>query len=322
MPNWCSNVLEINGDNEDIQKFYNENRIEEDDDENDIQKTELSFRNSVPFSKGSWDYNEAVQIWGTKWDASDVEVNIEEDNLTYNFQTAWAPPREWLEKVATKYPQLHFTLDYEEPGMDYLGKLVFEDGECIEDMQDEYTSYHMNMNGLYDVCNKIIQKLFTYDLAKDLMDIYDEKIDIKDVYDFESFMDMNDSGLNPYFIKEIQSNPLKLTGFDEIHEIFNELEETEHRWMVSSHIKSLFEEKYKPLQMMIQKLYQKIKMNQIRQKIHQKKSQPVFQKIQEYGFLPENLGRDTIQQFTEQPVFTVFSKGGPIFHEIQNSISI
>ncbi len=43
MPNWCSNVLEINGDNEDIQKFYNENRVEEDDDENDIQKTELSL---------------------------------------------------------------------------------------------------------------------------------------------------------------------------------------------------------------------------------------------------------------------------------------
>jgi hypothetical protein len=320
MPNWCSNVLEVNGEDKDIKKFYEENRVEDDDDENDIQKTELSFRNSVPFSKGTWDYNEAVRIWGTKWDTNDVDVNIDEEYLRYNFQTAWAPPREWLEKVAIKYPQLNFTLDYEEPGMDFMGKLVFENGECIEDMQDEYTSYHMRENGLYDACNEIIQKLFTYNLATNLMNIYDEKVDIEGVYDFESFMDMNENEINPYYIKEIQSNPIKLTGFNEIREIFDNLDEFEHRWMVSSHIKSLFEEKYKPLQMMIQKLYQKIKMNHIRKQIHQKKSKLIFQKIQEYGFLPDNLDKNTIQQFTEQPVYTIFTKGGPLFHEIQNSI--
>lgn len=320
MPNWCNNTLDVCGEEESIQKFYNENRIEEDNDEKELQKTDLSFRNSVPFSKGEWDYNEAVQIWGTKWDANEVDVDIGDEQLTYHFQTAWGPPKEWLEKVAKKYPELTFELFYEEPGMDFLGRVEYEDGELTGEMEDEYTSYHMRENGLYKVCRVIIQKLFDSDLVSNLMDVLNEKIDLENVYDFESFMDMNNDTLHPYFIENIKSNPIKHNGFDEIHELLDDLDSTEHMWMISSHIKETLCEKMEPLRHTIQKLYQKVKMNHIRKQIHQQKAKDTIQKIKEYGFLPSDIGKDMIQNFTVQKTDTIFLKGGPLFHEVNNSI--
>lgn len=322
MPNWCMNTFDVYGEEEYVRKFYEENRVEEDDEDNDIQKTELSFRNSVPFSKGHWDYNEAVQIWGTKWDAGEVDVDIGDEQLTYRFQTAWGPPKEWLEKVAKKYPELQFELYYEEPGMDFLGRVEFENGELTGEMQDEYTSYHMRENGLYKVSRIIIQKLFDSDLVSNVMDILNEKIDLDNVYDFESFMEMNNDDVHPYFVEHIQSNPIKHNAFDEISELFDDLESTEHKWMISSHIKDMLCEKMEPIRNLIQKLYQRVKMNQIRKQIHQQKSKNMIQKIKEYGFLPSDIGREMIQNFTIQKTDTIFLKGGPLFHEVNNSFSL
>jgi hypothetical protein len=59
--------------------------------------------------------------WGTKWD-----VGVSDDNkfpettmtdgetlVTYNFQTAWSPPIEAIEKLSAQYPELEITLDWE-----------------------------------------------------------------------------------------------------------------------------------------------------------------------------------------------------------------
>jgi hypothetical protein len=65
MPNWCDNSLSIDGDEELLKKFYDENRDEDE---------ELSFNKSVPlYDDDDGDYNmKCITMWGTKWDAHEV----------------------------------------------------------------------------------------------------------------------------------------------------------------------------------------------------------------------------------------------------------
>lgn len=76
-------------------------------------------------------YDWACRFWGTKWDASDPSVDFDEDSeeVTITFQTAWGPPRPFVEAVSAKFPMLRFTLMYAEPGMGFGGVATFEGGE-------------------------------------------------------------------------------------------------------------------------------------------------------------------------------------------------
>ncbi len=49
-----------------------------------------------------WCYRE----WGTKWNACNVELEENEDGLTYWFRTAWAEPQPVMEKLASMFPKI------------------------------------------------------------------------------------------------------------------------------------------------------------------------------------------------------------------------
>ena len=81
--------------------------------------------NWFKFEGNDW-YNFNVREWGTKWDvgvSSDNEypdttmedaVNGENHVVHYNFNTAWSRPMPALIKLSSQYPDLLFTLSYEE----------------------------------------------------------------------------------------------------------------------------------------------------------------------------------------------------------------
>lgn len=126
MPNWCENELQITGKEAELQKFIAENFVKNEE----SGKSELSFNAAVPEPAhvgDSW-YDWRVKNWGTKWDIADVVQSVEPCRINLFFSTAWAPPSPWLEVVATRYPKLKFILSYDEPGMDFAGKEVFENG--------------------------------------------------------------------------------------------------------------------------------------------------------------------------------------------------
>jgi hypothetical protein len=82
-------------------------------------------------------YNWESQHWGCKWGASEPDLQHEEDTfLSYSFDTPWAPPFSFLEKVSGDWPTLSFEVEYEEPGMGFAGKSVFCNGEVI--FEDEW----------------------------------------------------------------------------------------------------------------------------------------------------------------------------------------
>ena len=73
----------------------------------------------------SW-YNWNIRNWGVKWDVavpneslnSDTYMEETEDEWTasvyYNFNTAWGVPEQALTNLSSQYPDLLFTLSYEE----------------------------------------------------------------------------------------------------------------------------------------------------------------------------------------------------------------
>jgi len=129
MPNWCDNYLQIDGSNADVAKFV---------DENSTKEGHLRFGMScpVPEELGDWDYNWCRENWGTKWELEDElredfnMFKLTEEDAICIFETAWGPPDAWLATVATKYPDLHFTLRYAEEGMQFSGLIECEEGDC------------------------------------------------------------------------------------------------------------------------------------------------------------------------------------------------
>ncbi len=127
MPNWCLCSLEIRGPAEAVEDFIQKNRTE---------SAPLSFSAQVPMPAGEADPCEwASKHWGTKWepDLDQCEWQKDEGVISIDMMTAWSPPDEWLVKVSRLHPELTFTLKYDEPSMDFSGKIEVRNGVTLKD---------------------------------------------------------------------------------------------------------------------------------------------------------------------------------------------
>lgn len=130
MPNHCINTLIVSGKSDEIDKFYNENLLIEN---NEIIPNTLSFDRKVPLeSTNCGKIEEAEKKWGTAWDVGrDVDcIYIKQDKIKlneihYDFSTAWSPPTTWLSKTHDFYPSLNFHLSYYEIGEGFRGFVSF-----------------------------------------------------------------------------------------------------------------------------------------------------------------------------------------------------
>lgn len=81
-------------------------------------------------------YDWGLKYLGTKWDTELTSPKVtrwenDEISITFNFDTAWAPPVTWLENVQKKYPKLIFYMEFIEEGMDFRGfsETIVRNGE-------------------------------------------------------------------------------------------------------------------------------------------------------------------------------------------------
>ena len=130
MPNWCWNHLEVMCTKEHVAEL-------QDFVEKSTKATgeEFSFEGTHPMPKEleetkslsdepNW-YNWRCDNWGTKWDACEPRINESEPQcFSVGFETAWSPPIAWIQNIMDKYPNLEFSLEYDEPGMAYGGHLI------------------------------------------------------------------------------------------------------------------------------------------------------------------------------------------------------
>ena len=156
MPNWCDNVVMIKGSKEDIIKVK-ETLAE--------APTLYSFEKIIPcptilrngtapnrneqsaafntskYGAKDW-YEWCNKNWGTKWDASDAVITVDDEyQVGYSFQTAWAPPIPVHDKLAKMFPNTNIFINYDESGVDFSGWRYYQYGELSR--EHEYnTSYY------------------------------------------------------------------------------------------------------------------------------------------------------------------------------------
>jgi hypothetical protein len=160
MPNWVYNTLTVEGEISPVAMFKAKvsapYEVTSSDYNLETQKREtktfvseevLSFWNIIrppanklglyhAVSNGTEDkiwgwYNWNNNNWGTKWDACNPEITEETQNkVIYRFDTAWSQPTPVLEQATTDYPDLTFTLEYEEE-QGWGGKVIVKAGELI-----------------------------------------------------------------------------------------------------------------------------------------------------------------------------------------------
>ena len=152
MPNWTSNRLSVEGDQGELATFQKEVKgADENGDELEFMlsslfpEPDLSALKTAP-ANGPIDpaairedggHSWRVVKWGTKWEATDVDVEVGPERIVYRFLTAWSAPLPWVSEASGLFPGLDFELEYQDEGSDeesqgiYL-KCAFRDGGVFE----------------------------------------------------------------------------------------------------------------------------------------------------------------------------------------------
>lgn len=149
MPNWCSNYLEISHKRKMPKAViaWNEGKFLQalipmpkaldithgslGDGAEQTQLTVSMKKNMEKYGFETW-YSWRLAHWGTKWDigreVDDDSVELHNNTLRVNFDSAWSPPVKAYEKLH----ELGFVIKafYYEPGMGFCGKFI--DGQDYE----------------------------------------------------------------------------------------------------------------------------------------------------------------------------------------------
>ena len=122
MPNWCMNTATITGPIEKLEAIV------------EAIKEDKMLNHMAPI--GEWDYGAAVESWGTKWDVSgaDWDLDIDTQTLSLNFDTAWGPPTTAYENYTDANQDVHIEASYYEPGMAFVGQ--YDSGFGTDDLFD------------------------------------------------------------------------------------------------------------------------------------------------------------------------------------------
>ena len=122
MPNWCSNNFRIVGSTESLKPLW-----EQIDSENNFLEVIKPI--------GEWDYGNAVEAWGTKWDVNTDGMEFTDNGdgtaeISGFFDSAWSPPVEAFQTLSEDLDSCYLELGYFEPGMCFVG---YWDSEGADD---------------------------------------------------------------------------------------------------------------------------------------------------------------------------------------------
>jgi len=192
MPNWCMNTVEFEGTPEQIQQVKDA-----------IQKDAL-FGTLCPMpesvfrgdlgqeerkdceDKGidNW-YDWSVSNWGTKWEASDLNMDDEGQyddyaHVTVSFSTAWSPPVNFYETLYENMnhdcddlgdPDFKIRATYYEPGCDFIGIWENGDDRCYTASAEDDDFYENDEDGQWLDGHYAILEQREEDRAEDMEEV-------------------------------------------------------------------------------------------------------------------------------------------------------
>lgn len=170
MPNWCGNTLYGRGKKEELERFkkkfqgpgvvwpdgikygyMSEEEYEQYKKEQEQPKFRFNALVPVPaeiiekgFNEGGYEW--CVENWGVKWDAK-IELTEEyDDELIFEFDTAWAPPVILFVKASSDFPELTFCLYYCEPNVGVEGYFIIKNGRVVKEY--DWGIHRMHRHGI------------------------------------------------------------------------------------------------------------------------------------------------------------------------------
>lgn len=161
MPNWCHNTLRVEGAEEDVIEFVNRARTSSGDGDQPF-----FFSNFIPEpdyeNEGDW-WGWRIENWGTKWEPNfggpflamgapgsdpsaaknqiDLQGSDGELSVSYEFDTAWAPPVPVIRAASRQHPDLQLEIVWGEPGGDFGGRARFVGGLCVYEEEGDAEEY-------------------------------------------------------------------------------------------------------------------------------------------------------------------------------------
>jgi hypothetical protein len=133
MPNWCNNYATFICPTKEIFDKLNH-----------AISTDNWFETFAPLqiddvtNESGWDAHIAIDMWGTKWTPSNIEINNSYDEtytLEVSFDTAWSPPI-GVYKIMNKKFDININAFYEEYGCNFFGRFYLSKEEEIDDVFD------------------------------------------------------------------------------------------------------------------------------------------------------------------------------------------
>ena len=145
MPNWCNNSLSVSHEDPAMMAKFAEGVREGNlfatflpmptELDGTVSPSEPNAALVEKYGASDW-YTWNCDNWGTKWDVSAGEFELDEDNKSGSgwFETAWSPPL----AAYYKLQEIGFKIDafYSEPGMGFCGTWVEGEEEYIDNFYD------------------------------------------------------------------------------------------------------------------------------------------------------------------------------------------
>ena len=188
MPNWVFNNITVYGDDKKLDKVQNRLKAEY----KGVENGDVNFLNFIAPPEENWEEYNTVGVpglstedkenhpvfnwydwhcdnWGTKWNACDPSVNQHNNELLISFQTAWSPPRQFMDSFFAYLVELgleaHYTWE-EEQGFGANLSLIDGKVELTEewDMPTSHADFEDRDNQcpcemweeeMYDDCPKV-----------------------------------------------------------------------------------------------------------------------------------------------------------------------
>ena len=125
MPNTCQNKLTIKGDLTQLNHFISMIKVEEGQ---NCEEGDFSLNNLYPLDTSEIEEEDLndykSEVWGTSYISNCKYTFKNETEIIISFYSTWAPPKEWLIRIARLYGRLTFKLKYNEPGIGFSGTLI------------------------------------------------------------------------------------------------------------------------------------------------------------------------------------------------------
>jgi hypothetical protein len=158
MPNWSFNTLFIEADSKTVDKIISDIKGDEGEaisfkkiipihsdlfcevaygggEDAEKKREEIYAQNKAKHGFPHW-YEACVELWGTKWDAGEVNHEVINDKWhRIDFQTAWSPPVPVIIALSKQFPEAKFTMECQEESGEFSFVAEFKGGEKISETQ-------------------------------------------------------------------------------------------------------------------------------------------------------------------------------------------